>query len=279
MLLRLVAIILTNVLVCMHAAAGFAETARTKSALIGPVHTVTTKAYGHAETEIYDRAGNLVEAIIDLAHGNSSIHYLFHHDQQGYPLEEVAIDPDGKLIYRKRFAYAWDSQGRETASVAVSDDGEFHYAEFSLYDQFGNASEQLLVHGTTAHRSLFDVLGHVIYSAQYSSGELINELRHRYDERGRLIEIISYNAEGAMTGKVINEYDEAGLCIRATTEQVHAGGKRTWMTIYEYDGMGNWIKELTSEAAPISEEAETAQAYAVQERSIEYYDTHEAKTP
>ena len=279
MLLRLVAMILANALLCMYGAAGFAETTRTKSELIGPVRTVTTKAYGHSETETYDQAGNLVEAIIDLAHGNTSTHYLFHHNQQGHPLEEIAVDPSGNLIYRKRFAYARDSHGRETASVAVSDDGEFHYAEFSLYDRSGNVSEQLLVHDTTAHRSLFDVLGRVIYSAQYNKGELFSEQRHRYDERGKLIESISYNAEGAMTGKVVNEHDEAGRRIQAVTEKFQAGKKRTWITTYEYDGIGNWIKKLTSEEVPASQEAGTAQAYAVQERVIEYYDTHETKIP
>jgi hypothetical protein len=240
---------------------------------------VTTKAFGHSQTDTYDQAGNLVEAIIDLAHGDTSTRYMFTHDQQGNLQEEIASDMSGKLLYRKRLAYSRDPQGRETASVAVSDDGEFLYAEFSLYDRFGNLSEQLLVHDTTAHRSLFDVLGRFIYSAQYKKGELFSELSRGYDEWGRLKELISYNAEGTVTGKVVNEYDEAGRRVRVTTEKFQAGARSKWITTYEFDGMGNWVKELTSEEPPTSQAAGSARTYTVQERVIEYYDRHDTKTP
>lgn len=278
MLLRLVGIALLAILLCTSNDA-VAKTARKENSLIGPVRTVTTKAQGRSETETYDQAGNLIEASIDLEHENTSTRYLFHHDQQGNLQEEIAVDTGGKLLYRKRFAYAWDSDGRETASVAVSDNGEFHYAEFSLYDRFGNISEQFLVRDTTAHRSLFDVLGRVIYSARYSKWQLFSEMRHGYDERGRLKELISYNAEGAVTGKVVNEHDETGRRVRATTEKFHANNKRTWVTTYEYDGMGNWIKEATPEEPTTSQEAGTAQTYTVQKRVIEYYETHKTTTP
>lgn len=279
MRLRLITMTVATTLICTYGTAGLAETTKTKNDLIGPVHTVTTTAMGYSEAETYDQAGHLVEAIIDLAHGNTSTRYLFHHDQQGNLLEEVAMDPSGKLLYRKRFAYARDSEGRETASVAVSDDGELLYVEFSLYDRSGNVSEQLLIHGNTAHRNLLDVLGRVIYSSQYNKGELSSELRHSYDERGRLKELISYNAEGATTGRTMNEYDGAGRRVRATTEKFHAGKAGKWITTYEYDGMGNWIKELTSEEPPTSQETGSARTHTVQERVIEYYGTQDTKTP
>jgi YD repeat-containing protein len=258
-------------LICSYGPAGFAGPTSPKDELVGPVRTVTTKALGHTETETYDQAGNLVEAVIHLEHGDTSTHYLFHYDSQGNLLEEVALDPSGKLIYRKRFGYARDGAGRETASVAVSDEGEFLYAEFSLYDRFGNLSEQLLVHGATAHRSLFDVLGRVIYSARYNNGALASELRHRYDERGRLKELASYNADGIMTGRVVNDHDAAGRRVRATTEQFHAGGARTWITTYDYDAVGNWIREVTVEEVPAGAETGTTRTPTVQERVIDYY--------
>jgi hypothetical protein len=272
MLLRLITITLVSLLVGPYGTALLAET---KHDLIGPVRTVTTKAPGRIETETYDRAGRLVEAVIHLAHGNSSTHYLFHHDPLGNLLEETAVEASGKLIYRKRFGYGRDEQGRETASVAVSEDGEFLYAEFSLYDRAGNLAEQFLVHGTTVHRTLFDVLGHVIYSSQYNKGELFSELRHRYDEEGRLAELTSYNAEGAMTGRVANEHDAAGRRVRATTEKFHAGEKRVWITTYDYDDRGNWIREVTAEEPTAFQETGSPPALTVQERVIEYYDSPE----
>lgn len=279
MLLRLVAMTLATALVSTWGTASFAETVRTKNELIGPVRTVTTKAQEHSETETYDQAGNLIESITYLAHGDISIRYMFTNDQQGNLQEEIALDTSGKLLYRKRFAYSRDSQGREMASVAASDEGEFHYAEFSIYDRFGNLSEQVLVHDVTAHRSLFDVLGRVIYSARYSKGELFSELRHGYDEQGRLKDLISYNAEGAMTGKVVNEHNASGRRVRAITEKFQAGERRKWITTYEYDAMGNWIKEVTSEDLSASQETGSARTYTVQDRVIEYYKTHDTKAP
>lgn len=275
MLLRLITITVVNILVGTYNIAGFAETTRLKHDLIGPVRTVTTKAPGHTETETYDRVGRLMEAVIHLVHGNTSTYYLFRYDHQGDLLEETALDEHGKLIYRKRFGYGRDGQGRETASVAVSEDGEFLYAEFSQYDRSGNLAEQFLVRGTTTHRNLFDVLGRVIYSAQYSKGELFSELRYRYDEERRLSGVISYNAEGAMTGRVVNQHDAAGRRVRATTEQFQAGKKYTWVTTYDYDDRGNWIKEMTAEEPPPSQEIRSAPAFTVQERIIEYYNLPE----
>ncbi|HXC68235.1 MAG TPA: hypothetical protein VN638_12495 [Nitrospiraceae bacterium] len=279
MLLRLVPITLATILVCTHSTAGLAETIRTKNEFIGPVRTVTVKAYGLSQTDTYDQAGNLLEAIIDLAHGDTSTRYLFTHDQQGNLQEEFAIDKSGKLLYQKRFAYAQDSHGRETASVTTSHDGEFLYAEFSLYDRFGNLSEELLVHDTTAHRSLFDVLGRVVYSSRYNKRELSSELKHGYDEWGRLKELISYSSDGTLTGRVVNEYDEAGRRVRVTTEKFYAGLRSKWITTYEFDRMGNWVKELTSEEPPASQESGPARTYAVRERVIQYYETHNTKTP
>jgi len=77
---------------------------------------------------------------------------------------------------------------------------------------------------------------------------LSSELRLGYDEWGRLKELISYSADGAMTGKkVVNEYDKAGRRVRVTTEKFYAGSRSTWITTYEFDGLGNWVKELINE--------------------------------
>jgi hypothetical protein len=195
---------------------------------------------------------------------------LFRHDHKGNLLEEVAVDPGGNLLYRKRFAYARDLEGRITASVAASDEGEIQHVEFFLYDRFGNVAEQLLFHDTTAHRNLYDVLGRLVYSARYNKGELFSELRYRYDEDGRLKELVSYNPDGVMIGRIVNEQGNKGRRIRAITEKFHAGDRRAWMTTYEYDDWGNWIREVTSEM-PASPEAEAPLTQIVQERVIEYY--------
>jgi hypothetical protein len=279
MLLRLAAIALGTTLICTYDIAAFAEDSRTQNDLAGPVRTVTTKSQGQSHTEIYNEAGHLIRAVIFAEHEHSTTLYQFVRDQHGTLREEIASYLDGTPIYRKRFAYTYDSQGRETAAVAATEEGELHHVIFTTYDRQGNISESLFVTDTTAQRNVFDVLGHIIYSAHFKNGNVFSEVRHAYDQEGRLRELTSYDAEGTMTGRLANEYDASGRRVRTTTEKFHAGNSSTWITTYEHDAMGNWIKEFMSEGTPTSQDSAEARRHAVQERTIEYYDSPETKTP
>jgi hypothetical protein len=125
MLLRLVAIGLLAILVCASDAPALSEIARDKNNLIGPVRTVTTKARGLSQTETYDLAGRRTDAAIYQEHFNISTSYVFTYDQYGKLREEIAYDAARTLIYRKLFAYAHDSAGRETAVVAATQMASF----------------------------------------------------------------------------------------------------------------------------------------------------------
>ncbi|MDH4085042.1 MAG: hypothetical protein OEV99_16190 [Nitrospira sp.] len=268
---RLISIILVTVSVNSWDTIGFSETTRVKNDLIGPVRSVTVKKSGYSTIETYDRAGHLIDSVLDLYHANTATHSLFRYDHDGHLEEELALDQSGRLIFRKRSMHARDSEGRNTASVTVSDDGHFQNAEFSLYDQRGHLWEQLWVNSSTAHKSLFDVRGHRVYSAYYRKGALLNELKHRYDVLGRLHELVSYDDHGMVTARVTNDYDDAGKRTRSTTQTFGDARPRTWVTIYEYDSVGNWIKEQTSEQSPSSRTPASSTVPIVEERMIQYY--------
>lgn len=272
MFLRLLTVVLVTVSANPWDTVGFTETTRVKNELIGPVHSVTIKKHGYSTMETYDRAGHLIEAVLDLTHANTTTYSLFRYNQDGHLQEELAFDQSGRIIYRKQVVYARDLEGRDTASVTASDDGRFQSAEFSLYDQRGHLWEQLWVNSSTTYKSLFDILGHRIYSAYYRKGELLNELKHGYDVLGRLQELVSYDARGTITGRVTNDYDETGKRIRSTTHTFGTPRPRTWVTTYEYDSLGNWIKEQTSEQSSSSQPARASTIPIVEERTIQYYD-------
>lgn len=279
MLFRSVLILLTTVTVSFWETAGVAETARTTSDLVGPVHSVTIKKLGYSATETYDRAGRLIEAVIDIAHADSATYSLYRYDRDGHLQEELALDPSGRLMFRKQIVYAHDADGRDIASVTTSDNGGFQSAEFSQYDQRGHLWEQLWLNHSIAYKSLFDALGRRIYSARYSKGELFSELKHQYDVQGRLQELVIYNAQGVLTGRVANDYDESGRRVGATTETFGKDQQRKWVTTYEYDDMGNWIKELTLEESSPSPNRRASAVPLVQERLIQYYNLAENKAP
>lgn len=272
MISRLVSAILVTIAVSSWVTVGVAETTRLQHDLIGPVRSVTVKKSGYSTIETYDRAGHLIDAVLDLSLADTATHSLFRYDHDGHLEEELALDPNGRLIFRRRSIYARDLEGRHTASVTVSDDGRFQNAEFSLYDQRGHLWEQLWVNGSTAYKSLFDVRGRRIYSAHYRKGALLNELRHRYDALGRLHELVSYDDHGIVAARVTNDYDDAGRRTRSTTQTFGDARLRTWITTYEYDSIGNWIKEQTAEQSSSSQTITSSTAPIMEERMIQYYD-------
>jgi hypothetical protein len=273
MFFRLISVVLVSVSANPWDTVGFTETTRVKNELIGPVRSVTIKKHGYSTTETYDRTGHLIEAVLDLTHANTATYSLFRYNQDGHLQEELALDQSGRIMYRKHVVYARDLEGRDTASVTASDDGHFQSAEFSLYDERGHLWEQLRVNGSTTYKSLFDIQGHRIYSAYYRKGELLNELKHGYDVLGRLQELVSYDARGTLTGRVINHYDETGKRTRSTTHTFAAPRPRTWVTTYEYDSLGNWIKQQTSEQSSSSHPVRASAIPIVEERTIQYYNT------
>lgn len=272
MLRRLTAIGLLATLAWIPDVVASHKTAKDKNDLIGPVRTVTTKARGLSETEIYDPTGRLIEAVVHREHDNTSTRYVFTYNLRGELQEEIAYGADTTLIYRKRFAHAYDQAGRETAVVAASQEGEFHHAEFLIYDRYENVSEMIHTDGTMTSRNLFDVLGRILYSSRFKDGQLFSEVKRTYDSRGRMIELISYNPSGAVTGRIFNLYDDSGHRVQATTETFQSGVTSRWITTYDFDSIGNWTKELTKKDTGAPPETETAPSQTVQERVIEYYE-------
>jgi hypothetical protein len=57
-----------------------------------------------------------------------------------------------------------------------------------------------------------------------------------------------------------------------TTETIQHGTTSRWITLYEYDGVGNWIKEVTTKQADRPLGLETDSNQTAQERLIDYYD-------
>jgi hypothetical protein len=127
------------------------------------------------KTEIYDAAREFTEVVIYLEQEKTPTRYLFSHNHRGNLLEENVYKSDGTLMYRNLFAYGYDSRGRETAVVAASPDGAFSHAEFSTYDKRGYLSEKFHVNASGIYRNVFDVQGHMVYSARFRDSQLFSE--------------------------------------------------------------------------------------------------------
>jgi len=261
-----IAALLAGVLAASSVTAG--GTTAKEHQLSGPVHRVVTRSPSQITTDLYNRSGNLTEVRIDDIHEPSSIRYVFTYDPQGRLKEEIGLDGAGNQLYRNVYAYATDERAGTTAQVAASAAGEFRHAEFWSYDERGQLLETLRIEESHASRNLYDVLGQLLYSGRYREGRLFAEVLHRYDSTRRPIEMISYDSQGAMTGRHVNAYDEQGRRLESTIEKFGQAGSNVWVITYDHDREGNWIKEWLTEPSSTSTPSPPR---LVQERVIEYY--------
>ncbi|MDR4469049.1 MAG: hypothetical protein MRJ68_12270 [Nitrospira sp.] len=84
MFLRLILVVLVTVSVNPWDTIGFTETTKVRNELIGPVRSVTVTKHGYSTIETYDRAGHLIEAVLDLTHANTGTHSFFQYNQDGH---------------------------------------------------------------------------------------------------------------------------------------------------------------------------------------------------
>jgi hypothetical protein len=56
------------------------------------------------------------------------------------------------------------------------------------------------------------------------------------------------------------------------TETVQHDATNRWITTYEYDGVGNWIKELTRKEPGAPSDTAALSSQTTQQRLIDYYE-------
>ena len=240
--------------------------------LVGSVRTVVTKHPQLKTTQQFDHDGNLTSLELVPAKEANSARYVYLHDASGRITEEHTVDPDGTVTNRKQFRYGVDEQGRQLALVAVTDEGLFAHAEFSLYDGRGLLAEQIMVSGQgIAEKSLYDVRGNLIYDARYFQGRLVLEATHHYSPLDRLTESRFYGSDGELMRKDLYRYDQAGNRVEQTSEFYHQSHLRKSVVAYEFDHMGNWTKETIQRWSDKNGAPTLGETVVSRERTITYY--------
>lgn len=240
--------------------------------LVGSVRTVVTKHPQLKTTHQFDHDGNLTSLELVPTKEADSAQYVYVHDAGGRITEEHTVEPDGTVTNRKQFRYGVDEQGRQLALVAVTEEGLFAHAEFSLYDDRGLLAEQIMVSGQgIAEKSLYDVRGNLIYDARYFQGRLVLEATHRYGPLERLTESRFYGSDGELMRKDLYRYDHAGNRVEQTSEFYHQSHLRKSVVSYEFDHMGNWTKETIHRWMDKNGAPALSETVVSRERTITYY--------
>ena len=240
--------------------------------LHGSVRTVVTKHPQLKTTHQFDRDGHLTSLELVPTNEKDSVRYVYQYDESGRLIEEQTFEPDNTVAYRKLFRYGIDERGRQSAQIAVTDNGLLARAEFSLYDGRGLLAEEIMFTGQgVAEKSLYDVRGNLIYHARYFQGRLVLEASHHYDPLDRLKESRFYGSDGEPMRKDHYRYDPAGNRLEQTSEYYRQSHLRKSVVTYEIDHTGNWVKETIQRWSQKNGAVVLSETVVSRERVIAYY--------
>ena len=211
------------------------------------------------DTYKYDKKSNKVEAKSYSSDGSLSYKETFKYDENNNMIEHNGYSSDGSLSYKETFKY--DENNNMIEQNNYSSDGILTSKETFKYDEKSNNIEANYYSsdGSLTYKFTFkyDENNNMIEKNGYSSdGRLDEKCAYKYDEMGNISEYLLYDSDGSIILKVTEKYDDKGNMKESCSDE----NKREYE--YEYDNVGNWIKQIVYlNKKPIK----------IYERSYQYY--------
>ncbi len=257
--------------------------------MAGAVRSVETRESLLVQTDRYDPGGRIIERIQggrETSPGLWPLRFVYTYDQAGRRMAEVVRDARGELVKETRAVY--DDRGNPSAELSAWGDGTFENVSLYEYDEAHRRTRGL-------HYNSVQIVNRNLY-AYDSAGRLLRERFERnyrydaaghqvvttdrfdvgydvaidYDNRGHVREKVVSDLKGRRQGRSEFRYDERGSQIEERSYD--AAGRLTDRKAYgyEYDAVGNWIKE-TFQWWNVVDGRETLKHSNARERSITYY--------
>jgi hypothetical protein len=210
----------------------FAQTTTdlTKAGLKGKVSFISCSEY------------KLVEKFGEIEKGSFYFKDTYKYDEKGNKIESNFYDADGSLSHKVTSKY--DEKRNEIEVNGYYADGSLFYKDTYKYDEKGNKIER---------------------NSYYADGSLSHKVTYKYDEKGYMIESNRYNYKGnkgSFDSKDTYKYDEKGNKIESNFYDAEGSLFYKYTYKYEFDKIGNWIKQTTITDGKPTE---------LNERVIEYY--------
>ena len=262
---------------------------REEDGLLGDVRSVETRESLLVQTDRYDPIGRLIERVqdgVETSQGLWPLRFAYTYDQTGRRTAEVVQDARGAVVKETRSVY--DDRGNRSAELAAWGDGTFENVSLYEYDEAHRRIRGLHFNGVQViNRNLyaFDSAGRlvrerfernyhynaagtqVVMTGRFDTGY---EVAIVYDERGQVREKIVSDLRSRPQGRSEFRYDEQG---NQNEERIfNATGQATDRKVYhyEYDVVGNWIKEAL-QWWDMADGRERLKQSHVRERSITYH--------
>jgi len=262
---------------------------REEDGLLGDVQSVETRESLLVQTDRYDPVGRLIERVqdgVETSQGLWPLRFAYTYDQAGRRAAEVVQDARGAVVKETRSVY--DDRGNRSAELAAWGDGTFENVSLYEYDEAHRRIRGLHFNGVRViNRNLyaFDPAGRLVrerfernyhYNAAGTQVGMTDrfdtgyEVAIVYDEQGYVREKVVSDLLSRPQGRSEFRYDEQG---NQNEERIfNAKGQATDRKVYryEYDAVGNWIKE-TLQWWEVADGRETLKQSSVRERSIIYH--------
>lgn len=211
---------------CVGAGKAQSKTDREAAGLLGPVQTVTTEI-----AEFASKDGKNVE-------GPRMPVRSVSYDARGNQVKRVDFNRDGSVA--QTIVYTYDAAGRSTGYEDYTPGLTTPRKHVYVLDQSGRRTEYKMIQPTGSpadekYLYQYDDKGNKASEELYHKKTLVSRNENAYDEQGRLISQIIYNADGSVAAGIGNSFAPDGKPVERTR---HDGDLLTYRVRYKYDDKG-----------------------------------------
>ena len=215
------------------------------------------------EVNSYDKSNNPIKQVL-YHYRKVSRKTINRFNELNQLIESTIFDADGKLIEKKLAQF--NSQQERTLTFYILKRGVLEKNSASVFNKSGNNTENLFFSDKKLVRqelNKYDNRGNRTESLEIDLNSGMKKLTHfNYNIRNDMTEMITLNASLMIESRITYAYDSGHHLIKRSTYGVagnHLGSKDL---VYEFDAVGQWIKQITFEER---------KAVSIIVRSIEYY--------
>jgi len=247
------------------------------------------KHYRRITNYIYDNYGRLLEktesnipytlsggkAVYNFQKPDVRTRTEYRYNNFGKMSESVVYEKRASMeeVYREQYFY--DKSGLLTEKIGTDRDGNVSMKE--EYYHGIRSKTDYMNKGKINRRIIYDKKGRPSEETGLGYGDIINIIRFKYDDEGKLIEWTSHDALGNLKA-IYTGVENPPYCVKETY-QYDMGGNRVGWTFYDekgivldryftqcvYDKRGNWLRKA------MVENIIGLDKFVIVERTIEYY--------
>jgi YD repeat-containing protein len=223
----------------------------------------------------FDAEGNSLTEITYLANGAVEQRCEYKYNDKGLVVEEILINDEGEVDEKK--AYEYNEKGLIIKEFLIYQDESFDTTEYH-YDESGKLIEKVTVDpdGEPESRKEISYSNDLVTREVYfdAEGNLLNEIKYTYDEKGNETEVVRFTAEDQKNIRTEYVYNEEGKKTESYTfNTANTANELVAKNLYKEDEKGQLVEIIEQDQF---HKYTTVLAYDDNGNMIEQTETNEA---